>query len=99
MIANQPDGARWADLALPASSRSRDDQRIATVDQAAMIIESHKRQALRTYEGMRGNQPMLAVWAETALVLADQFRDGNVPAIMAPLEVALRAFAALPSTV
>lgn len=42
---------------------------------------------------------MLAVWAETGLVLADQFRDGNVPAQMEPLEVAQRAFAALPDTV
>jgi hypothetical protein len=42
---------------------------------------------------------MLAVWAETGLVLADQFRDGNVPAQMAPREVAQRAFAALPRTV
>jgi hypothetical protein len=75
------------------------DQRIATVDQDATIIESHKRQALATYEGVRGYQPMLAVWAETGLVLADQFRDGNVPAMMEPLEVAQRAFAALPSTV
>ena len=75
------------------------EQRIATVDQDATIIESHKQQALRTYEGVRGYQPMLAVWAETGLVLADQFRDGNVPAQMAPLAVAQRAFAALPSTV
>jgi len=75
------------------------DQRMATVDQDATIIESHKQQALTTYEGVRGYQPMLAVWAETGLVLADQFRDGNVPAHMAPLEVAQRAFAALPSTV
>ena len=75
------------------------DQRLATVDQDATIIESHKQQALTTYEGVRGYQPMLAVWAETGLVLADQFRDGNVPAQMAPLEVAQRAFAALPSTV
>ena len=75
------------------------DQRLATVDQDATIIESHKQQALSTYEGVRGYQPMLAVWAETGLVLADQFRDGNVPAQMAPLEVAQRAFAALPSTV
>ena len=44
-------------------------------------------------------QPMLAVWAETGLVLADQFRDGNVPAQMEPREVAQRAFAALPGTV
>jgi hypothetical protein len=74
-------------------------QRIATVDQDATIIESHKQQALPTYEGMRGYQPMLAVWAETGLVLADQFRDGNVPALMEPLEVAQRAFRAVPSTV
>src|SRR5208283_2790582 len=75
------------------------DQRMATVDQDATIIESPKQQALPTYEGVRGYQPMLAVWAETGRVLADQFRDGNVPAQMEPLEVARRAFAALPSTV
>jgi hypothetical protein len=75
------------------------DQRLATVDQDATIIESHKQQALTTYAGVRGYQPMLAAWAETGLVLADQFRDGNVPAQMAPLEVARRAFAALPGTV
>jgi hypothetical protein len=75
------------------------DQRIATVDQDATIIESHKQQALCTYEGVRGYQPMLAAWAESGLVLADQFRDGNVPAQMEPLEVARRAFAALPGTV
>jgi hypothetical protein len=74
-------------------------QRIATVDQDATIIESHKQQALRTYEGERGYQPMLAVWAEMDAVLADEFRDGNVPAMMAPLAVAKRAFAALPETV
>jgi hypothetical protein len=75
------------------------DQRLATVDQDATIIESHKQQALTTYAGVRGYQPMLAVWAETGLVLADQFRDGNVPAQMEPLPVAQRAFAALPRTV
>ncbi|MHB1840100.1 MAG: transposase, partial [Acidobacteriaceae bacterium] len=37
------------------------DQRTATVDQDATIIESHKQQALRTYEGERDYQPMLAV--------------------------------------
>jgi hypothetical protein len=75
------------------------EQRIATVDQDATIIESRKQQALPTYEGPRGYQPMLAVWAETGLVLAEQFRDGNVPAMMEPLEVAQQAFAALPRTV
>jgi hypothetical protein len=75
------------------------EQRIATVDQDTTIIESRNQQALPTYEGPRGYQPMLAVWAETGLVLADQFRDGNVPAQMEPLEVAQRAYAALPGTV
>jgi hypothetical protein len=75
------------------------DQRIATVDQDATIIESRKQEALRTYEGERGYQPMLAVWAETNMVLADEFRDGNVPAMMDPLRVAKRAYAALPETV
>jgi Transposase DDE domain group 1 len=75
------------------------DQRIATVDQDATIIESRKQEALRTYEGERGYQPMLAVWAEMNVVLADEFRDGNVPAMMDPLAVAKKAFAALSETV
>ncbi len=75
------------------------DQRIATVDQDATIIESRKQEALRTYEGERGYQPMLAVWAEMNVVLADEFRDGNVPAMMEPRAVAKQAFAALPETV
>lgn len=74
------------------------DQRIATIDQDATIHESHKREALPHYDGGRGYQPMTAVWAELNLVVADQFRDGNVPANFAPLLVAQAAFAALPST-
>jgi len=75
------------------------DQKIGTVDQDATIIESRKREAKATYEGERGYQPMLAVWAETGLILADEFRDGNVPAMMSPLTAAKAAFAALPSTI
>lgn len=75
------------------------DQRIATVDQDATIIESRKREAMMSYEGERGYQPMLAVWAETNVILADEFRDGNVPALQDPLPVAQAAFAALPGTV
>jgi hypothetical protein len=75
------------------------EQRIATVDQHATIMESRKQQALVTYGGTRGYQPVLAAWAEISLVLADEFQDGNVPAQMAPRRVARRAFAALPNTV
>lgn len=76
-----------------------DPQRIATVDQDATIIESHKQAALPHYEGGRGYQPRIAVWAEADVVLADEFRDGNVPARQAPVECARLAFAALPATV
>lgn len=72
-------------------------QQIATIDQDATIIESHKQAALVHYEGGRGYQPMVAVWAEADLVVADQFRDGNVPAKQEPLTCAQLAFAALPA--
>jgi hypothetical protein len=42
---------------------------------------------------------MVAVWAETEPILAEEFRDGNVPALSAPLTCAQAAFAALPDTV
>src|ERR1039458_5651103 len=74
-------------------------QRIATVDQDATIIESHKQAAYSHYEEGRGYQPMVAVWAEADLVLADEFRDGNVPARQEPLTCAKLAFAALPETI
>jgi hypothetical protein len=74
-------------------------QTIATVDQDATIIESHKQSALPHYEGGRGYQPMVAVWAEADLVLADEFRDGNVPARQAPLTCARLAFEALPEDI
>jgi hypothetical protein len=73
--------------------------RIATIDQEATIIGSHKQAALPHYEGGRGYQPMVAVWTEADLVVADEFRDGNVPARQAPLTCAQMAFAALPETI
>jgi len=72
---------------------------IATVDQDATIIESHKKAALAHYDRGRGCQPMVAIWAEAGLVLADEWGDGNVPARQAPLTCAQWAFAALPTSV
>ena len=74
-------------------------QGIATIDQDATIIESHKEAAYWHYEEGRGYQPMVAVWAEADLVVADEFRDGNVPAKQDPLGCAKLAFAALPQTI
>lgn len=68
----------------------------ATVDVDATVIDSRKRDALPHYKGGRGYQPVLALWAEQDLVIADEFRDGNVPAGMEPLVCTKRAFEALP---
>ena len=70
---------------------------IATIDQDATIVESHKRAAFDHYQGGRGYQPMIALWAEADLIVADQFRDGNVPAHQEPLSCCQMAFAALPA--
>jgi hypothetical protein len=67
------------------------------MDVDAHLVESTKREALRTYEGYRGYQPMIVTWAQTGLILADQFRDGNVPASKDTAEVVDEAYDALPS--
>lgn len=79
--------------------RRRPAEKVGTVDMDATIIESRKREALAHYDGGRGYPPEVAVWAETSLILSDEFRDGNVPAGSDPLTVTKRAFAALPATV
>lgn len=71
----------------------------ATLDLDATVIESHKREARAHYKGGRGYQPTAVVWAEQDLVVADQFRDGNVPAGMDTREVAQSAVAAVPAEV
>ncbi len=71
----------------------------ATIDHDGTIIESHKRDALIAYEGTRGYQPLVATWAEEQLVVADEFRDGNVAGAEDPLSSAQRAFSSLPPTV
>ncbi|MGC9973299.1 MAG: IS1380 family transposase [Bryobacteraceae bacterium] len=75
------------------------DQKIATVDLDATVIESFKQEAKPTYAGGKGYPPLLALWAEMDLGLADEFRDGNVPAHVEPLPTAKRAFRALPESV
>lgn len=68
-----------------------------TLDVDAHLVGSSKATALPTYEGFRGYQPALVSWAETGLVLADEFRDGNVPAGTGLADLVDEAHAALPS--
>jgi hypothetical protein len=70
----------------------------ATLDHDATIQESHKKSSLPHYKGGRGYQPSVILWAEHDLVLADEYRDGNVPAAMSNLPLIQRGFAALPPT-
>lgn len=72
---------------------------VATIDHDGTIIESHKLEATVAYEGTRGYQPLVAVWAEEQFVVADEFRDGNVAGGEDPLSSVKRALANLPSWV
>jgi hypothetical protein len=71
----------------------------ATLDHDATIQESHKRESLAHYQGGRGYQPSVIYWAEQDLVVADEYRDGNVPAGMENLRLIQRGVASLPPTV
>ncbi len=70
---------------------------MVTLDVDAHVVGSSKREALMCYEGFRGYQPLLVSWAETGLVLADQFRDGNVPASAKIRDLVDQAYASLPA--
>jgi len=76
--------------------QAQQPQSVATLDVDATILESDKQAAQPTYDGRRGYQPVFVRWAEQDLVIADEFRDGNVPAGSGNLRVVQKALAALP---
>lgn len=71
----------------------------ATIDLDAVIVESQKQEAYFTYRGEKGYQPVTAYWVEQDLIVADEFRDGNVPARMDLVRVAKEALSALSPTI
>ncbi len=92
-------GQRLFSASARSAAEAVGDWACATADQDATLIESHKRTATTTDEGYRGYRPMLAIWADAGLILADESQDGNVAAQMEPLRCARAAVAALPTTV
>jgi hypothetical protein len=68
----------------------------ATLDVDATLVESHKDAATVAYDGTRGYQPVVVLWAEQDVVLHDQFRDGHVPAGCGNVRVLEQAVATLP---
>lgn len=89
-------GLAKASRRLVAWLQERRPGAVATLDVDATILVSRKRSALPTYDGRTGYQPVVVLWAEQDVVLADEFRDGNVPAGTGNRRVVERALAALP---
>ena len=73
--------------------------RTATLDVDATLVESHKDTATVAYDGTRGYQPVVVLWAEQDVIVHDQFRDGHVPAGCGNLRVLEQAVANLPQGV
>jgi hypothetical protein len=89
-------GLAAANKELILDLQCRKPVKIATLDIDATVIHSSKRAAKRAYDGERGYQPVLVLWAEQDVIIADEFRDGNVPAGMGNLRIIQNAVAALP---
>jgi hypothetical protein len=70
--------------------------RTATLDVDATLVESHKDAATVAYDGTRGYQPVVVLWAEQDVVVHDQFRDGHVPAGCGNVRVLEQAVGNLP---
>ena len=71
-------------------------EREVTLDVDAQLIETNKANARYCYDGYKAYQPIQVSWAETMLVLGDEFRDGNVPAGKDIARVVDEAFSMLP---
>ena len=64
----------------------RDKEQGYTLDVDATVIEAEKKSAQWTYKNIKGYQPILGFIAENSLVLAYEFREGNVPALARAVE-------------
>jgi len=65
---------------LVAEVLKRDSGTEYTLDVDATVIEAEKAEAPWTYKKEKGYQPLLGFLFELGLALADEFRDGNIPA-------------------
>jgi len=89
-------GLANANAELVLDLQCRRPVKTATLDIDATVIACDKQAAKRAYDGNRGYQPVLALWAEQDVIVADEFRDGNVPAGSGNRRVVEKALAALP---
>ena len=89
-------GLAKANAELVLDLQCRRPVKTATLDVDAPVIHCDKRAAKRTDNGNRGYQPGLALWAEQDVIVADEFRDGNVPAGSGNRRMVEKAIVALP---
>ena len=68
-----------------------------TLDVDAHLVETSKANAFCCYDGYKAFQPIEVEWAETGLVLADEFRQGNVLAGKDIKRIVDEAFDTLPA--
>ena len=81
---------------LIAEYQKRAKHRIATLDGDATLVQTENQSALYCYKKFPAYQPYNIWWAEAQLVIASEFRDGNVPAGYDILRVWKEAVASLP---
>jgi len=77
-------------------AQRKSPQREATLEMDASIVVTTRQGALFSYQGSQSFQPLSVRWAEMALVVCSEFRDGNVPAAFQNLRVFQESLAILP---
>lgn len=92
-------GLGRANRTLVAGLQQGAPEATATLDVDATILASHKDAATVAYDGTRGYQPVVVLWAEQDVVVHDEFRDGHVPAGCGNVRVLEQAVAHLPAGV
>lgn len=86
-------------LDLLSFAQKHSAQTQAILDMDASVVATSKQDALFSYKGNSSFQPLSVRWFEQALVVASQFRDGNVPAAFQNLEIFQKSLEALPKGV
>jgi Transposase DDE domain group 1 len=77
-------------------AQRKSPQTEATLEMDASIVETTKQDALFSYQGSQSYQPLSVRWAEMALVVWSELRDGNVPAAYQNLRALQESLAVLP---
>lgn len=92
-------GLRWVNRDLIGELQRRRPEATATLDMDATLVQTGKDEALYCYQGFKAYQPLNVYWAEQAVVLHSEFRDGNVGAGQDQLRVLKEALEMLPEGV